>query len=58
MPDETTVQPFEGYDNMTVGNLMRRFVNMDDDGRARALRYERKRRNRKQVIWVLVNWNS
>lgn len=58
MPDEMTTRPWEGYENATVGQLMTRLVNMDDDGRARALAYERTYKKRKQVIWILVNWNS
>lgn len=55
---DVTTQPFDGYDTMTTGQLLTRLVNLDEDARTRTLAYERKHQKRKQLIWLLVNWNS
>lgn len=56
--NEMTTRPWDSYDTETVGQLMARLVNMNDADRARILAYERKHKKRRQVIWIMVNWNS
>lgn len=54
----TDAPPFKTYEKATVAETLREAKNMDDEGRARLLAYERTHKNRDGVIEPLVNWNS
>lgn len=51
-------RPWAGYDHSTVGEIMTRSSQLNDDGRKRVLAYERRNQKRDAIILPLVNWNS
>lgn len=56
--DQATDDPWPGYSNMSVDQVLAHAKTVDDAARARALAHERKHRKRADVIQPLVNWNS
>lgn len=53
-----SAQPWSGYDDMNVADVLAKAKTVDEATRARALAYERANKNRAGIVHQLVNWNS
>lgn len=57
-PANSFPEPWPGYDDLSVAEVLARCEIMTDAQREQVRRYEELHKNRKSVIQPLVNWNS